>query len=63
MEDELIICDKVHFGKIVVVFSFPNNFFFFPFLTDVLRIDLPDFEMMLFLSECHSLGFKRECDT
>lgn len=28
MEDGLIICDKVHFGKIVVVFSFPNDFFF-----------------------------------
>lgn len=55
MEDELIISDKVHFGKIVGVF-FPKTFFF-SFLTDVLRIDLPDFEMMLFFSECHRLWF------
>jgi len=57
MGDKLIMSDKVHFGKIVLVFSPPKDFFFSPFFTDVLRIDLPDTEAVLFLTECHSLWF------
>lgn len=56
MGDKLIMSDKVHFGKIVLVFSPPKDFLF-PFFTDVLRIDLPDTEAVLFLTECHSLWF------
>lgn len=56
MGDKLIMSDKVHFGKIVLVFSSPKDFFF-PLFTDVLRIDLPDIEVMPFFTECHSLWF------